>query len=105
MNSKETEIASNDELFSKCTCFRYFMLAKGGTSKEDTLIQDNKSCFLMHKNRPFPIGKVSKHIHISYFFAVDKITKKEARVACCPTDKTIADYSTKPTPGNLFVFQ
>ena len=68
-------------------------------------MQYNKICILKHKNYSFSIGKGSKHIHISYFFAVDKINKKEERVVHCPTDKMIADYSTKPTQGSIFVFQ
>ena len=59
----------------------------------------------MHNNYTLSIGKGMNHIHARYFFVVDKIKKKESRVACCPTDKIIADYSTKSTQGILFVLQ
>ncbi|MGK3762376.1 MAG: hypothetical protein ACI8RD_014694, partial [Bacillariaceae sp.] len=45
----------------------------------------------------------SKHIHIRYFFATDKIEKKELKLIYCPTEKMIADYSTKPLQGAKFV--
>ena len=62
-----------------------------------------KSCMLLQKNGHFSVGKGSKHIHIRYFFATDKIEKKEIRLIYCPTDKMIADYSTKPLQGAKFV--
>ena len=105
VSSTETYIASNGERFPKCTWFRYFRLAQGGTSKEDVLMQYNTCCILMHNNYPFSIIKGSKHINIRHFFVADKITKKEVRVVHCPTDKMIANNSTKPTQGTLFVFQ
>ena len=40
-----------------------------------------------------------------YFFVVDKMEKKDARMVYCPTEEMIADYSTKPTQGSLFVYQ
>ena len=68
-------------------------------------MQDNKSCILSHKNYPFSIGKGTKHIHVRYFFMVHKIDKKEVKVAYFPTEKMIADCSSKPTQGSLFVYQ
>ena len=40
-----------------------------------------------------------------YFFVTDKIDKKEVKIIYCPTDKMIADYSSKPTQRILFEFQ
>ena len=36
---------------------------------------------------------------------VDKIGQKDVKMICCPTEKMIADCSTKPTQGSLFVCQ
>ena len=44
-------------------------------------------------------------MHVRYFFVVDKVANKELRIIYCPTEKMIADYSTKPTQGALFVYQ
>jgi hypothetical protein len=51
----------------------------------------------------FSVSKGRKHIHIRYFFATDKIAKKELKLIYCPTDKMIADYSTKLLQGAKFV--
>ena len=66
-------------------------------------MQDNKSCVQLHKNHPFSVGSGSKHINIRYFFVVDRIDKKEVKMACCPTEEMVADYSSKPLQGKLFV--
>jgi hypothetical protein len=102
-SSTETEIVATGERLPKCTWFRYFRIAQGEAVKEDILMQDNKSTMLLQKNGHFSVGKGSKHIHIRYFFATDKIQKKEIRLIYCPTDKMIADYSTKPLQGSKFV--
>ena len=57
------------------------------------------------KKYPYSIGKGSKHTHIRYFFVVDKIEKKEVNILYCPTEKMVADYSTKTTQGSSFVKQ
>jgi hypothetical protein len=102
-SSTETEIVATGERLPKCTWFRYFRIAQGEPIKEDLLMQDNKSTMLLQKNGHFSVGKGSKHIHIRYFFATDKIEKKELRIIYCPTDKMIADYSTKPLQGAKFI--
>ena len=70
---------------------------------EDLLMQDNKSCMLLQKNRQFSVGKGSKRIHIRYFFATDKIDKRKLKLCYCLTGKMIADFSTKPLQGAIFV--
>ena len=62
-------------------------------------------CAQLHKNYPFSIGKGSKHANARNLFVVDKMEKKEVKVACFPIDDMIADYSTKSTQGCLFLFQ
>ena len=37
------------------------------------------------------------------FFVVDKIHKKEVKVICCPTEEMVADCSSKPLQGKIFV--
>ena len=105
VSSTVTEIVSTGERFPKCSWFRYFRGAQGSSLKEDILMQDNQSCILLQKNYPYSNGKGSKHIHIRYFFVVDKIRNKEVKIVYCPTAKMIADYSSKPTQGKLFEFQ
>ena len=56
----------------------------------------------LQKNYPYSAGKGSKHIHIRYFFVVDKIEKKEIKIIYCPTEDMVADYSTKPLQGGVF---
>ena len=105
ISSTETEIVSDGERFPKCAWFRYFRLAQGDDPKGDLLFQDNTSCITLHKNHPFRTGKGSKHTNIRCFFVADKIEQKEVKMIYCPTEKMIADYSTKPTQGSLFVCQ
>ena len=70
---------------------------------KDVLMQDNKSSILLQKNYPFLVQKVSKHIHVCFYFAKDKIDKKEPKIVYCLTDKMTADFNTKPLQGSKFV--
>lgn len=47
--------------------------------------------------------KGSKYINVRYFFVVDKVEKREVRIAYCPTEKIVADFSTKSLQGKVFV--
>ena len=102
-SSTEMEIVSTGERLPKCTWFRYFRLAQGESKAEDVLMQDNKSAIILQKNYPYSTRKGSKHIHIQYFFVVDKLDKKELRIVYCPTDQMIADYNSKPLQGQVFI--
>lgn len=99
----EMEVVLTGERMPKCTWFHYFRITQSGWAKEDILMQDNKSCILLHKNWPFSTGKGSKHINVCYFFAVDKIKNNKVKVIFCPTDKMVADYQSKPLQGVLFI--
>ena len=77
ISSTETEVVSTGERLPKCTWFRYMRLAQGEEMSEDVLMQDNKSSILLQKNYPFSVRKGSKHIHVRFYFAKDKIDKKE----------------------------
>ena len=70
--------------------------------KEDILMQDNDSAIVVHKNYPYSTRKGTKHIHVRYFFVVDKIRSKEVKVIYYPTEKMWADFSSKPTQDLLF---
>ena len=45
----KTEIVSNRERFLKCIWFQYFWLAQSNDPNKDILLQDTKSCILLHK--------------------------------------------------------
>ena len=81
------------------------MLAQGDDGKEYMLLLDNESAILLKNNYPSSVGKGSKHVIVRYYFVVDKIEKKEVKIACCPTEDMVADYSNKPTQGRFFVKQ
>ena len=70
---------------------------------EDVLMQDNNSSILLQKNYPFSVRKGSKHIHVRFYFAKDKINKKELKIVYCATDEMTADFNTKPLQGLKFV--
>ena len=65
-------------------------------------MQDNKSAILLQKNYPYSSGSGSKHIHVRYYFVVDKIKNKEVKIVFCPTTEMLRDYSSKPQQGALF---
>ena len=102
-SSTETEIVSTGERLPKCTWFRYFRIAQGEEEKEDVLMQDNKSAIVLQSRYPYSTRKGSKHIHVRYFFAVDKLQRKEIRIEHCPTERMIADYNSKPLQGKQFI--
>ena len=41
-------------------------------------------------------------MNIRYFFVTDRIKAGDIRVAYCPTDEMVADFSTKPLQGSKF---
>ena len=73
LSSTETEVVADGERFPKCTWFHYFRVAQGDVAKEDFLMQDNKSCIILHTNHPFSVGKGSKHMNIRCYFVVDQM--------------------------------
>ena len=103
ISSTESEVVSTGERLPKCTWFRYMCLAQGEEISKDVLMQDNKSSILLQKNYPFSVRKGSKHIHVRFYFAKDKIDKKELKIVYCPTGEMTADFNTKPLQGSKFV--
>ena len=47
-------------------------------------------------------GEKSRHIHIRYFFIKDVLKMGNIELVQCPTERTVADYYTKPLQGSLF---
>ena len=63
-----------------------------------------KRCMLLHKNHPFSAGKGRKYANNRCFFVVDKIEKKESRIAHCPCKYVIVYCISKRTLCYLFTF-
>ena len=59
-------------------------------------------CNFTSKEWPYSTQKGSKHIHVQYFFVVEKIRNKEVKIIFCPTESMIADFNMKPQQGVLF---
>ena len=51
--STKIKVAFNGGKFPTCAWFRHFRIAQGDDTKEDMLLQDYKSCMILHKNCPF----------------------------------------------------
>ena len=71
--------------------------------REDILLQDNKSCIVLHKNHSYSVEKGSKHINIKYFFVIDKIVKKEVKIVYYSIEEIVKDYSSKLIQSILFI--
>lgn len=80
LSSTETEIVATGERLPKCTWFRYFRLAQDADDKPDTLMQDNQSAITLQNKYPYSTRKGSKHIHVKYFYMVDKLENNEMRI-------------------------
>ena len=59
----------------------------------------------MCKNYPHSTRKGTKHMHARCFFVADELESKDLRMMHCPTEKMLADISSKPTQGALFLKQ
>ena len=89
----ETEAACCGEHFRKFSFFRCSRTAQGDSVKEDSLVQNNKICILLHENFPFSIGKW----RMGRLFLVDKTEKGDAKVLHCLTESTFSDFSSETT--------
>ncbi len=67
------------------------------------MYQDNKSVMLLETNGQASSSKRTRHIEIRYNYVDNQVAKGDLRVVCCPTDKMIADFLTKPLQGKAFV--
>ena len=101
-SSMEAELIAADDLSNSIIWTNYFLEAQGYKTKETVLLQDNKSCMLLHNNGKSSSSKRSRHLNIRYYFLSDRIANGELRVEYCPTDEMVADYFTKPLQGAKF---
>ena len=69
--------------------------------RKKLIYQDNQSAMRIEKNGCNSCTGNSRHIHIRYFFAKDRIDKGEMKVEYCPTHLMLADFFTKPLMGEM----
>ena len=98
----EAELVATDDLSNSIIWTNYFLEEQGYKAKDTVLMQDNRSCMLLHNNGWASSSKRSRHLNIRYYFLSDRIVNGELWVEYCPTDKMIADYFTKPLQGTKF---
>ena len=101
-SSMEAELIAADDLSNAIIWTNLFLEAQGYGSKDTVLMQDNKSCMLLHNNGKASSSKHTRHLNICYYFLSDCIANGELRVEYCPTNDMIADYYTKPLQGTKF---
>ena len=101
-SSMEAELIAGDDIANSVIWANYFIEAQGYQNDRTVLLQDNKSCMLLHNNGKASSSKRTRHLNIRYFFLANRIEKGELTVEFCPTDEMIADYLTKPLQGEKF---
>ncbi len=101
-SSTESEFVGVDDLMPMILWVRLFMKAQGFKVVDIIVYQDNQSAILLERNGRASSSKRMRHIEIRYYFATDRISKKDLRVEWCPTLKMLADFMTKPLQGKVF---
>ena len=101
-SSMEAELIAGDDIANTIIWANYFLEAQGYQNNGTVLLQDNKSCMLLHNNGKASSSKRTRHLNIRYYFLADRIANGELTVEFCPTDDMIADYLTKPLQGEKF---
>ena len=101
-SSMEAKLIAGDNIANNIIWANYFLEAQGYKNDGTKLLQDNKSCMLLHKNGKASSSKRTRHLNIRYYFLADRIANGELAVEFCPTDDMIADYLTKPLQGEKF---
>jgi len=100
-SSSESELVGISDGLSESIWSRNFLISQGYIMLPAEIKQDNLSTIKMIIN-----GKSSsertRHIEARFFFAHDKISKKEIVLKYCPTGQMVADLLTKPLQGSLF---
>jgi hypothetical protein len=81
---------------------KLFLEAQGYTVHDTILYQDNKSAMLLEHNGRASSSKRTKHIHLRYFYVMDKVDSGAIHTEHCPTEDMLADYFRKPLQGSLF---
>ena len=78
-SSIETDVIPRGEHLPKCAWFRCVRIDQGrDDTKEGALMQDNKSCTLLHKNYLLSThkGTNTKNTRVRYFLVVEKLIKR-----------------------------
>ena len=101
-SSMEAELIAGDDIANSVIWANYFIEAQGYRNDGTVLLQDNKSCMLLHNNGKASSSKRTRHLNIRYFFLADCIKKGKLTVEFCPTDEMIAAYLTKQLQGEKF---
>ena len=80
----------------------HFFYHQGYDIRNSIIYQDSESAIKMERNGRNSCTGNSRHIDIKYFWAKDKVDRKEVRIEYCPTTLMLTDYFTKPLQGNVF---
>lgn len=102
-SSMETKIISVDAMMGQVLWTNYFLEAQGYAPEKTIVYQDNKSAILLETNGRASSSKRTKHVNVRYFFIMDRVASGEVFLEHCPTLGMIADFSTKPLQGALFI--
>jgi hypothetical protein len=82
---------------------REWLIVQGHNNlRPTTIFQDNQGVLALMRNGRSAQQR-TKHLHIRYFFIIDRIAKGELELVYMPTGMMIADLMTKPVNGKLFV--
>ncbi len=79
------------------------MKAQGFKVVDNIVYQDNQSAILLERNGRASSSKQTMHIEIRYYFATDRIAKKDLSNEWCSTSKMLADFMMKPLQGKVFM--
>jgi len=95
-SSTEAELVGADDMSQLIFWTKLFVEAQGYEIKHNMLYQDNKSIVLLMENGKSRSTKRTRALHIRYFYLTNHIEKGNIEVHCCPTNKMVADYHSKP---------
>ena len=101
-SSTEAEVIGMSDYVTYALWHRHFLEAQGYKISKSVVYQDNMSAIKMEKNGRNSCTGNSRHIHIRYFFVVDRYEKGEIEIEYCNTLEMLADYFTKPLNGKMF---
>ena len=79
------------------------MKAQGFKVVDNVVYQDNQSAILLERNGRASSSKRTRQIEIRYYFATDRIAKKDLSVKWCSTSNMLADFMMKPLQDKVFM--
>jgi hypothetical protein len=101
-SSTESEIVGVSDCLPNVVWARMFLEGQGFAIKENILHQDNQSSIKIETNGKRSSGQKTKHMDNRYFWIKDRLGSEGIEIQCCPTEKMLADFFTKPLQGALF---